>query len=197
MRSLITPATFSTTGASILHGPHQGAQKSTKTGLSDPSTSVENVLCETSGSALIGQTDTSRLWDPRRRTPVSVVTPKAPQREVIGLGRPAALGRASACRAFKNPALRETARIRRLARRPDRDRPSPMPVFAICPARGIAAHRGRHQQGRGNLPRRGGYTAVTGSSPVISATRLVTCPRFAIAITSSPSASRCSRTPLV
>src|SRR5450631_3833378 len=142
MRSLITPATFSTTGASILHGPHQGAQKSTKTGLSDPSTSVENVLCETSGSALIGQTGTSRLWDPRRRTPVSVVTPKAPQREVIGLGRPAALGRASACRAFENPALRETARIRRLARRPDRDRPSPMPVFAICPARGIAAHHG-------------------------------------------------------
>ena len=46
-------ATFSTIGASIRHGPHQGAQKSTRTGLSEASTSVENVLCETSGSALI------------------------------------------------------------------------------------------------------------------------------------------------
>jgi len=32
------PATLSTTGASILHGPHQGAQKSTTTGFVAPST---------------------------------------------------------------------------------------------------------------------------------------------------------------
>src|ERR1700694_262540 len=46
-------ATFSTTGASIRHGPHQGAQKSTRTGWSLERTSRWNVAWVTSGSALM------------------------------------------------------------------------------------------------------------------------------------------------
>src|SRR5215469_145255 len=46
-------ATFSTTGPSILHGPHHGAQKSTSTGWLEPSTSLWKLVCETSANALI------------------------------------------------------------------------------------------------------------------------------------------------
>src|SRR3954447_25044504 len=40
-------AISSSTGATILHGPHHSAQKSTSTGLSLPSTSVSNVASVT------------------------------------------------------------------------------------------------------------------------------------------------------
>jgi len=42
-----------TTGASIRHGPHHGAQKSTRTGVSLSRTWSENVVVVTSGSALM------------------------------------------------------------------------------------------------------------------------------------------------
>src|ERR1700691_6329889 len=45
---LYCTATSSTTGANALHGPHQAAQKSTKTGCSDCSTSCSNVASFTS-----------------------------------------------------------------------------------------------------------------------------------------------------
>src|SRR4051812_29644990 len=42
-----SPAISSSTGATILHGPHHSAQKSTRTGLSFCSTSVANVASVT------------------------------------------------------------------------------------------------------------------------------------------------------
>jgi hypothetical protein len=45
--SLCSEAISSSTGATILHGPHQVAQKSTSTGLSLPSTSSANDLSVT------------------------------------------------------------------------------------------------------------------------------------------------------
>src|SRR5665213_2151475 len=69
-RSPSWPATFSTTGESMRHGPHQGAQKSTRTGLSEPSTAVGKVLWVTSRSALITSASTrppERRFRPRAR----------------------------------------------------------------------------------------------------------------------------------
>src|SRR4051812_25312913 len=45
--SLCSPAISSSTGATILHGPHHSAQKSTSTGLSLCSTSLANVASVT------------------------------------------------------------------------------------------------------------------------------------------------------
>src|SRR5271154_3017581 len=45
---LYCTATSSTTGANALHGPHQAAQKSTRTGCSDCNTSCSNVASFTS-----------------------------------------------------------------------------------------------------------------------------------------------------
>src|ERR1700677_713443 len=47
---LYCAATSSTTGANALHGPHQAAQKSTRTGCSDCSTSCSNVASFTSNT---------------------------------------------------------------------------------------------------------------------------------------------------
>src|ERR1700683_3929618 len=46
-------ATFSTIGPSMRHGPHHGAQKSTRTGWVLWSTSVSKLVCVTSANALI------------------------------------------------------------------------------------------------------------------------------------------------
>src|SRR5918994_6949073 len=54
LRTSTTPAylaaSFSISGATMRHGPHHSAQKSTITGLSLPSTSVSNVASVTSGT---------------------------------------------------------------------------------------------------------------------------------------------------
>src|SRR5205807_6989116 len=44
-----SPASASTIGAIILHGPHQVAQKSTRTGMGDFSTSLSNACSVTAG----------------------------------------------------------------------------------------------------------------------------------------------------
>ena len=59
--SPISPAISSRTGAMRLHGPHQVAQKSVKTGLSDFKTSLSNVASVTgTGLAMLNSSTPQR-----------------------------------------------------------------------------------------------------------------------------------------
>src|SRR6476661_7606386 len=60
--SAFSTAISSSTGATILHGPHHSAQKSTRTGLSLPRTSVSNVASVTVLVAAPMSTPTARVW---------------------------------------------------------------------------------------------------------------------------------------
>src|SRR5688500_1490700 len=66
-RSCRSPAISSSTGATTRHGPHQGAQKSTRTGCSDSSTSAWKFASVTLRRSLMATTIRSEAPGARRR----------------------------------------------------------------------------------------------------------------------------------